>query len=148
MSLVIRIDGEPIGQRRPQFSRFSWGRPLAVPRAIDPAQCRAWKERARGIYLHAVRASGLARPTFPSGPLEVSILAVFACLERDVRVRVPAARRWKDTKPDPDNVIKICLDPGNGILWKDDGQVARVSIDRWFGAQDEDPFLELTVRAL
>jgi len=35
-----------------------------------------------------------------------------------------------------DNVAKTLLDAGNGILWADDRQIARLSIEKAYGPED------------
>ena len=40
------------------------------------------------------------------------------------------------------------MDSGNGLLWDDDAQIARLVVDKVVGAQGEAPYVELTVRQL
>ena len=43
----------------------------------------------------------------------------------------------KTTKPDIDNLTKAILDALNGIVWKDDAQVAQINIQKIWSAKDQ-----------
>lgn len=81
-----------------------------------------------------------------TGPLTVEITAIFSCPESDRRKRVPAPRRPHAKLGDADNIGKAVLDAATGVLWEDDAQVARLLIEKFIGAQDEEPRVELLVR--
>jgi Holliday junction resolvase RusA-like endonuclease len=59
--------------------------------------------------------------------------------------RAPKGREAKVTRPDTENVVKAVLDAGTGTLWHDDSQVWRLIAWKEIGAQDEAPFVRLTV---
>lgn len=48
-------------------------------------------------------------------------------------------------KPDIDNIIKGLFDAANGIIWKDDNQVARVEAEKRYSSQ---PRIEMEVTLL
>lgn len=147
LELRTVVPGEPVAQGRPRFTRYSRGRALSAPRAIDPPRSREWKERAAGEFFATVARAGLKRPVF-GGPVELWILAVFACPRSEHRKRNPPKRRPRATAPDAENVAKAVMDAGKNILWRDDGQVARLVVEKVFGAQDEAPCVEVVVREL
>jgi Holliday junction resolvase RusA-like endonuclease len=145
MSTILQatIPGEPVAQGRGRAFRL----PTGQIRVHDPVKSRAWKGVAQVHYQEALRAAALAAPAF-LGPVEVHVLAVFTCPKGQYRKREPVARRPKATKPDAENVLKAVQDAGNGLLWVDDSQVARVTIEKFVGAQEEAPFVRVTVKAL
>lgn len=145
MEIVVTVPGEPVSQGRPRFSRFGGpGRPqLEHPRAIEPEKSRSWKRDARAEML-AVRGGGAL--TFPEGPLDVHVVAVFSCPKGDWRKTEPTPRRAHAKKPDAENVAKAALDAATGVIWTDDAQVAQLLVEKIIGAQGEAPYVRITVR--
>lgn len=117
MTFAITIPGEPVAQGRPRFVRRRSGH----VGTYDPLKSRRWKLMARTRMAAAV---GEGFPLFKEGPLKVTIIAVFACFGYRRRRRAPAEAILHSTRPDVENVVKAVLDAGNGVVWKDDGQVA------------------------
>lgn len=54
----------------------------------------------------------------------------------------PKARRlapqdeWHTVKPDLDNLVKLVQDAGNGLLWRDDVQVVRVTATKVYAIEE------------
>jgi len=136
-SVSVRIPGEPVAQGRPRAFRVGDG-----VRMFDPPKSRAWKGVAQIHMQHAM--AGLA-PL--DGPLEITIVCVWS-LPRSHERNVPVPRRWRPQRPDAENVVKACLDAGNGVLYRDDAQVVRVVAEKWTGAQGESPGVLIEVRSL
>lgn len=145
MSTILQatIPGEPVAQGRGR----AFYRPGLGVRVFDPAKSRAWKGVAQVHYQEALRDAGLDAPAFPAGPIEVQVLAVFGCPKSHHR-KTPVPRRPKDTRPDAENVLKAVQDAGNGLLWGDDSQIARATVEKVVAAQEEAPFVRVTVRML
>lgn len=142
-AITIRLPGEPIGQ----------GRPRAAVRGgfatiYDPPESRKWKATAQAHYLEALRVSGVAAPLFPAGPVELHLVAVFTCPQGDFRKTSRFPRRPSTKAPDMDNVLKIVMDAGLGVLWLNDAQVARTTAEKWIGEPGEAPYLELTLASI
>ena len=74
------------------------------------------------------------------GPLRVDITCIFPSKSKH--------RKYKATKPDADNLAKSTLDALNGRLFRDDGQVVSLSIDKWHAAKDEQPHVDVRVICL
>lgn len=139
--LRITIPGEPVAQGRGRIVlRGRTGKRVVC----DPLKSRAWKLHAALV----MRRHAGDRCPFPSGPLEVHVTAVFACPRSSHLVRSPRARRPHATRPDIDNIAKAVQDAGNGSLWTDDSQVARLVVEKFVGAQGEAPYVELVVHRL
>ena len=111
----------------------------------------AWKKKARERLILLRDAYGFAGPIVDPGlPLEVIILSVRELPKSHHRKRQPVVRRW-DTSAnagDWDNVAKPVCDAANGVLWHDDCEIARASVEQIVGAQDEAPRLEIIARPL
>ena len=133
----VLIPGEPCAQGRPRATVVN-----GHARMYDPKGSKSWKGSAR-------LAMQAARPTpILDGPIEVWLLAVHSCPRTDYRKREPQPRRWRDKKPDCENVVKSALDAATGVLWRDDAQIARLTVEQVTGAQDEAPRVEMWALAL
>ena len=143
--LRVTVPGEPVAQGRGR-AFFKPGMP--GPRVFDPAKSRSWKGTAQVHYQVALDVAAHAAPAFAAGvAVELVIVAVFTCPRSHWR-KVPVPRRPKVGKPDAENVAKAVQDAGNGLLWADDSQVVRLTVEKWYGAQGEAPGVHVSVRAL
>lgn len=82
------------------------------------------------------------------GPLALTVTAIFAQPKGWSKKRCQAALsapEWHVAKPDGDNVLKAVGDGLNGIIWKDDSQLARCVITKAYG---ETPGLTVEVAPL
>lgn len=139
-TISVTIPGEPIAQGRPRaFVRGGHAR------VYQPKKSRSWKGAARYAMKAELGDQGETTLPFPSGPVAVVVRAYHTCPKSDHRVRNPAPLRWRAKKPDAENVAKAVLDAATGVLWGDDAQVARLTIEQYTAAQGEAPRVELTV---
>ena len=136
--ITIMIPGEPVAKGRGRAVRTGAG-----IRVVTPAKTRAWETHA-GLCARGAMA-GL-EPL--SGPLWCSITAY---------VGIPSS--WPDWKrdaaledeilptgkPDLDNLAKAALDACNGIVWRDDAQIAEASASK---AYSQDPRVHIEVGAM
>jgi len=138
-SVSVLLPIAPWAQERPRLTTVG-----GFARAFDPPRSRAWKLVARGFFVAAMAG----RPLL-IGALEVVIVAVIACPPSQHRKRTPQPPRWH-TGPrlDWDNVGKIVCDAMQGVVFGNDGQIARATVERWIGAQGESPSVTVEVRAL
>jgi len=145
--LVVRIPGEPVAQGRPR----AFYRPGLGVRVYDPAKSRNWKATAQQHMAEALvrdRLASLTHPFIPEAAVELHVLAVFTCPRSHWRKRDPLPRRPKVSKPDAENVAKAVQDAASGVLFTDDAQVYRLTVEKFVGAQGESPYVEVTVREL
>jgi Holliday junction resolvase RusA-like endonuclease len=132
--------------------------PVAQPRARatningHTRMYEAGKEHAIHAFKSSVRhAYSMNRAGAPlDEPLFVKLVFVFPR---------PQSMCWK-TKPMPrvlmasglrsdgDNLTKAVWDALNGIAYRDDGQIAQWSGEKWIAAGDEIPHVEITIRRL
>ena len=124
--LTIRIPGEIRGKGRPRFSarRGGFARAYTDGRTANAESL---------IRLCAVEQVG--QPCL-EGPLTLSMA---------ITVSIPASwskRKQGDAlvglirptgKPDLDNSVKLACDALNGVVWRDDSQLVRVSISKQYG---------------
>lgn len=139
--LRVIVPGEPVAQGRGR----AFYRPGLGVRVFDPEKSRSWKGSAQVHYQVELDVQGHRGIAFPDGPLELHVVAVFTCPKSHHR-KTPVPRRPKVGKPDAENIAKAVQDAGNGILWGDDSQVVRLTVEKWVGAQGEAPRVELVVR--
>lgn len=125
-SITIRVPGPPRGKARPRFTKTG--------RAYTPAKTKAY-EQAIGW---AARAVHKGEPI--AGPVHVRVIA-----NCPVPKSWPKAKRLDAllgniphlVKPDIDNVTKAVLDALNGIMWRDDSQVALDGAMKRYSAEPE-----------
>lgn len=127
------IDYEPTPKLRPRVVRGRDGR----SHAFTPART-ATAERAIKLLLLAKKAK-----QYPPG-MPLRVVVGF----RMPRPRAAAGRQWAAVRPDLDQLLKLVLDAGNGILWDDDGQVAAIVASKTYVAAGADPAILLTVTPL
>jgi Holliday junction resolvase RusA-like endonuclease len=142
-ALVVSIPGEPCAQGRGRAVPFRRADGKLSARVYDPAKSRNWKATAQAIM--AMAANGLPPLT---GPVQVDIVATFACPRSKWRTRQPRPAEWKTSRPDLDNVVKAVKDAAKGVLWIDDSQVARLRAEKITGAQGQAPGVSFCVSSL
>jgi Holliday junction resolvase RusA-like endonuclease len=119
--MKIFIPGEPIAQPRAKVSTRG-GFARAYVDAKHPIH--AYKQAIRLAY---VNAGGEVL----EGPVEVRIACWFERPKGHSKKR-RQQREPKTTKPDLDNVGKAILDALNEIAYNDDGQVYRLTVEKWY----------------
>lgn len=121
-SFEIFIPGKAVSQPRPRVFRLPNGQTRAVSLPKNhPAS--TWKQRilvALNTYMGPII----------EGPLEMEVIFVFDRPKRLQRKKDPEGAILHDKKPDLDNLLKIIKDTFNGIVWKDDSQVCRISLTK------------------
>jgi Holliday junction resolvase RusA-like endonuclease len=119
--MKIFIPGEPVAQPRVKVSTRG-GFARAYVDAKHPIH--AYKQAIRLAY---VNAGGEVL----EGPVSVRIVCWFDRPESHSKKR-RREREPKITKPDLDNVGKAILDALNEIAYNDDGQVYRLTVEKWY----------------
>jgi Holliday junction resolvase RusA-like endonuclease len=119
--MKIFIPGEPIAQPRVKVSTRG-GFARAYVDAKHPIH--AYKQAIRLAY---VNAGGEVL----EGPVSVRIVCWFERPKGHSKKRRQQAEP-KTTKPDLDNVAKAVLDALNEIAYNDDGQVCRLTVEKWY----------------
>lgn len=137
-SLTFTIPGKPQPQGRPRAARWQAKDGRSGVTLRDPSKSRGWKERAVACVLSAMEGRGLEAPVFPAGtPVELDVVAYFACPKSEERKRNPQPRRPHVKRGDLDNVVKAVKDALNGLVWADDSQVYRIQAYKWIAGQGD-----------
>lgn len=135
--ISFTIPGPPVGKGRPRV-----GRVAGHARLFTPAKTASYES----LVAHAAHIAMSGQPLL-EGACAVTL---------DIVCQVPASwskRKQADaltgrihpcTKPDVDNVEKVVFDGMNGVVWKDDVQVVRVTKGKRYG---DVPAVHVTVAA-
>ena len=126
------ITTEPRGKQRPRFVRAT-GRtytPTETVKAEHQIQARASEEYPRLPY---------------EGPVELRV-SVFLLKPKSKPKTRPC---FPTSKPDWDNYGKLVSDALNGIVWRDDAQVTRATVDKRYCSEEHPkPGFRITVLAV
>lgn len=131
--ILIRLDGEPRGKGRPRFGRG---------RTYTDATTRRYEEHLGNQATIAMIGRELL-----TGPLRVKVYAEFpipASWPKWKRTAATARAVYHTGRPDTDNLVKV-IDALNGIVWRDDSQVAHVTAWKRYGPE---PHLSIIVSEL
>lgn len=127
MTVSFNVPGPPRGKQRPKFARRG-----KFTTTYTPKQTVEYEKNVRIAYNKENRGE------FLIGPLSVNIQSVFP-IPKSVskKKRKEMIGQPHTKKPDCDNVGKIILDPLNKLAYHDDGQVARLFVDKIYGENPE-----------
>ncbi|MHC4230928.1 MAG: RusA family crossover junction endodeoxyribonuclease [Planctomycetota bacterium] len=143
-TLVVIIPGDPVPQARPRFT-IKKGKVIVY----DTKACKAWKRTAAYAMWEEAQPdeeAGTEGFEMATGPVEVHISAMF----RAPQSKPKKAGVTNHTKKngDIDNIAKIVLDAGNGVLWKDDAQVCHLYAYKSVGKRGMEPMVTVVVKKL
>ena len=136
---VFKLPGDPYSWKRVRGVRT----PKGVRMYPHPDNVK-WASWVRAYLISRAEQEGLDLPLF-TGPVSVTVIAVFPRPKSTYRKTKPRRRETHTKKPDVDNVLKAVMDAGTGILWTDDSQVWHSEVMKFVGAQDESPFTTIVV---
>jgi Holliday junction resolvase RusA-like endonuclease len=130
IDVLVQLPGEPRGKGRPR-AFVPRGRPRPV--LFTDAKTEHYEKLIKGAARNA-----MGQRQQMTGPLDVTIEAVFEIPKSWPKYRRRAAMQGLEphvSAPDADNVAKIALDGCNGIVWRDDSQVVRLTASKHYGPQ-------------
>jgi Holliday junction resolvase RusA-like endonuclease len=128
LQIEFTVLGDPKGKGRPRFSRVG-----KFTKTYTDAKTKMYEEKI---------ASAARLAMFPHEPLETPV-----GVHMEINVQIPASYSKKRKqacllgvempckKPDVDNVAKGILDAMNGIIYKDDVQVIRLSLRKNYSTE-------------
>ena len=126
ISIMFTVYGEPVAKGRPRFSTRG-----KFPVAYTPEKTKTYETE---VGMMAKAAMGASKAL--EGALEAFIYVTFPVPASYSKKRTEACLSdvEKHTKkPDLDNVVKICLDGMNGIVFKDDSQITSIHSTKVYG---------------
>lgn len=126
MQIMFTVYGAPVAKGRPRFSTRG-----KYPVAYTPEKTKNYESE---VAMMAKAAMGASEPL--EGALEAFIYVTFPVPASYSKKRTEACLSdlEKHTKkPDLDNLIKICLDGMNGIVFKDDSQITSIHSTKVYG---------------
>jgi Holliday junction resolvase RusA-like endonuclease len=124
--VLFVVYGHPIAKGRPRFSTRG-----KFPVAYTPEKTKTYETE---VGMMAKAAMGASKAL--EGALEAFIYVTFPVPPSYSKKRTEACLSdvEKHTKkPDLDNVVKICLDGMNGIVFKDDSQITSIHSTKVYG---------------
>jgi Holliday junction resolvase RusA-like endonuclease len=133
--VTFTVPGRLKGKARPKvYFRDKSGRPLPFPRAVTPADTVKAELSLAQIASQAMSQAGL-RPMLGAVSLTVSMRMMPAPSWTKKKL---AAAHYVTGKPDFDNVLKLIGDALNGVVWKDDSQIAQIAMVRYYRRDEEE----------
>ncbi|KQQ94980.1 RusA family crossover junction endodeoxyribonuclease [Massilia sp. Leaf139] len=121
--IAFTIPGQPVAKGRPKFARRG-----AHVVAYTPAKTASYENLVKLAATTAM--SGKLPSTKPVALSLVLNLQVPASWSNKRRAAAIAGTICATKKPDADNVLKGIKDGCNGIVWGDDAQVVRMTIEK------------------
>lgn len=122
--IKLTIPGDVIPQARPRFSMRG-----NYPVAYDTEKCKDYK-----AYIKLIAAQNKPAELL-DGALSVEI-KVFKAIPNSWSKKKKLSAETNETrptsKPDLDNTAKTVLDSLTGIIWRDDSQVARLLVEKFY----------------
>ncbi|MGC8534896.1 MAG: RusA family crossover junction endodeoxyribonuclease [Rhizomicrobium sp.] len=123
MEISFTVPGKLSGKQRPRFSRKS-GRPYTPAKTISQeAVVRSLAQTAMG---DAALLEGALALTIRMTVMHPASWSKRKC----------ATTKWVSGKPDCDNIGKLAADSMNGIVYRDDAQIAKLDIERRYGERE------------
>ena len=131
--MIIYIPGDPVGKERPRHTRNGHTYTPEKTKAYEEKIAWAWKQ-AHGEMI--------------DGPVEMTITAYYRIPTRATLVQKEQMRSGDilpEKRPDIDNVVKSAMDGLQGVAYKDDAKVVRISAAKLYS---EDPGLRVDIKEI
>ena len=134
--------------------------PVAQPRPRAGLLFTKGGKRRAGIMrdedhpVHGFKASvqKSARDAYQGPPLEcvlwINLAFVLPRPKKFNRKKDDPGRLWCQARPDADNLAKSICDALNALTWRDDSQIARMVVTKFYAAMDEQPCVEVQIGEL
>jgi Holliday junction resolvase RusA-like endonuclease len=134
----ITIPGEPQGKAR---ARTFYHRTAKRIVSMTPDKTQNYEALIKQI------AQDVAGDTYFDGKIEMTIKAYYeiAASDKGTKKRNKEQNITRPTKkPDADNIAKVVCDSLNKVVYKDDTQVVRLIVEKWYTV--DKPRVEVEIR--
>lgn len=118
--IEIKVKGEPVAKARPRFSKGH---------TYTPAKTRAQEELIRASYKKS--GNGLI-----DGAIEAEFVFIYEppkSLSKRKRLMLMGAPKL--TRPDTDNLVKLCQDALNQTAYTDDSRIYKITSQKIYGPE-------------
>lgn len=128
MRYVFEVPGEVVGKERPRVNMYTG-------RVYTPNKTKDYEYLVQQYFK-------LKYPNYTMliGRLKISIIAYLKIPKGTSKIKMQDMLENKISptkKPDIDNIAKSILDAMNGFVFKDDNQVAKISIEKRFATEEK-----------
>ena len=121
--MILEIKGTPIGKARPRLSRYG---------TYTPQKTKDYEEYVKMCYINKYNVKLAPREM----PLKAKITAYFEVpTSYSKKKKKELIGQSHTNKPDADNIAKIILDSLNGLVYKDDNQIAKLEVEKIYGEE-------------
>lgn len=139
MQIKFTVLGEPQGKGRPKFSRQG-----GFVKTYTPDKTVLYENLIRLEYQRQCPGQRFA----DKEPLAMRIKAYYSIPASASKVRQQAMEAGEirpTKKPDADNIIKVVADSLNGIAYRDDKDLIRVGLEKFYSWE---PRIEVEIKTL
>ena len=149
--ITFFVPGAPVPQPRPRAAMAHGGKGARVHEVTSIKNAITGQRKEHPIVAFKATCRLAASQAYRGAPLTGPLELVLECvLPRPASIpkREGIGQRWRDKKPDADNIAKSIMDSVRGILWVDDAQVARLVVEKVEAAEGEPPGVNVKVISL
>ena len=122
--IKFEVIGKPMGKQRPRLGKYG---------AYTPTKTLNYETLTKWTFANEFKGFDPLE-----GRIEANITAVFEVpksYSKKKRAELLATEHSYIHKPDADNIAKIVLDSLNGLAYKDDSQVTKLTVIKEYGEQ-------------
>lgn len=119
------VYGEPCAKGRPRFTKFG--------KTYTPDKTLRYEDQVRYSYLQTEREK-----YFDKQQLRMTVKAYFSIPDsksKRIKEKMLSGEIRPTKKPDFDNVAKIISDSLNGIAYKDDSQIVKGEVEKFYAIE-------------
>lgn len=134
----IVVPGQPVAKGRPRV-------------AVRNGRAMAYTPQKTATYENLIALVGqdvMEERELIEGPISVTVFAHFQMPKgwsKKRRLAALTSPEWHTSRPDGDNVLKCAGDALNGVVWRDDSQIASAQVVKTYA---ETPQLVIEVKSL
>ena len=133
----IEISGQPIGKGRPRFTK--------VGHTYTPQKTKEYERRIHAAFWAEMAKHNIDQTERPIAVEIIAFMDIPKSWSKIKRLEAEYGAISPMSKPDADNIAKICLDGASGTIFKDDKQVVSLKIKKTFCHPDKGPVLYMSV---